>query len=86
MRQYILHCIIWRNTKESEHLTQIPKPHLSTFLSYKYSIDVAQFQHDENFIAPLQSVENEKQLNKILYKVCSRFKKRQQKYTAVRNS
>ena len=34
MGQNILHCIIWKNTKESEHLTQIPKPHLSTSLSY----------------------------------------------------
>ena len=32
MGQNILHCIVWKNTKESEHLTQIPKPHLSTFL------------------------------------------------------
>ena len=30
MGQNILHCIVWKNTKESEHLTQIPKPHLST--------------------------------------------------------
>ena len=34
MGQNILHCIvyIWKNTKETEHLTQIPKPHLSTSL------------------------------------------------------
>ena len=32
MGQNILHCIVWKNTKESEHLTQIPKSHLSTSL------------------------------------------------------
>ena len=32
MGQTILHCIVWKNTKESEHLSQIPKPHLSTSL------------------------------------------------------
>ena len=32
MGQNNLHCIVWKNTKESEHLTQIPKPHLSTSL------------------------------------------------------
>ena len=31
MGQNILPCIVWKNTKESEHLTQIPKPHLSTW-------------------------------------------------------
>ena len=35
MGQNILHCIVWKNTKESEHLTQIPKPHLSTSLTVK---------------------------------------------------
>ena len=34
MGQNILHCIVWKNTKESEHLTQIPKPHLSTSLTH----------------------------------------------------
>ena len=33
MGQNILYCIVWKNTKESEHLTQIPKPHLSTSLN-----------------------------------------------------
>ena len=33
MGQNILHCIVWENTKESEHLTQIPKPHLNTSLT-----------------------------------------------------
>ena len=33
MGQNILPCVVWKNTKESEHLTQIPKPHLSTSLT-----------------------------------------------------
>ena len=33
MVQHILPCIILKNTKESEHLTQIPKLHLSTSLT-----------------------------------------------------
>ena len=32
MGQNILPYIVWKNTEESEHLTQIPKPHLSTSL------------------------------------------------------
>ena len=32
MGQNILYCIVWKNTKEYEHLTQIQKPHLSTSL------------------------------------------------------
>ena len=32
MGQNILHCIVWKDTKESEHLSPIPKPHLSTSL------------------------------------------------------
>ena len=42
MEQNVLHCIVWKKTKESEHLTQIPKPHISTslidlvFLTYRY--------------------------------------------------
>ena len=35
MGQNILPCIVWKNTKESEHLPRIPKPHLSTSLSCK---------------------------------------------------
>ena len=35
MGQNILYCIVWKNTKESEHLAQIPKPHLSTSLNFK---------------------------------------------------
>ena len=34
MGQNILPCFVWKNTKESENLTQIPKPHLSTSLTY----------------------------------------------------
>ena len=41
MGQNILPCInaiIWKKPKESEHLTRIPKPHLSTSLSeFTYS-------------------------------------------------
>ena len=32
MGQNILPCIVGENTKESEHLTQMPKPHFSTSL------------------------------------------------------
>ena len=40
MGQNILHCIVWKNTKESEHLTQIPKPHLSSSLRLRKIIAV----------------------------------------------
>ena len=36
MGQNILHCFVWKNTKDSEHLTQIPKPHLSTSLKENF--------------------------------------------------
>ena len=38
MGQNILHFIVWKSTKESEHLTQIPKPHLSTSLNVSKSV------------------------------------------------
>ena len=38
MGQNILHCIVWKNTKEFEHLTQIPKRHLSTSLSQRTAV------------------------------------------------
>ena len=43
MGQNILHCIVLENTKESEHLTQIPKPHLSTSLNRKSQPFPAQY-------------------------------------------
>ena len=43
MGQNILHCIVWKNTKESEHLTQIPKLHRSTSLSNLFVISFKLF-------------------------------------------
>ena len=47
----ILPCIVWKNTKESEHLTQIPKPYLSTSLSnilIQFSKNYAEFTFVSN--------------------------------------
>ena len=44
MRQNILPCFIWKNTKESENFTRIPKPHLSTSLTHMWGLIFAKFE------------------------------------------
>ena len=50
MGQNILPCLVWKNTKESEHLTLIPKHHLSLSLTeVLLSTHLWIFFSDKNF-------------------------------------